>query len=41
MLVEFFFRRKEGGAPLSIREFLALLEAPERGVVFSGIDDPE
>ncbi|HKA41253.1 MAG TPA: VWA domain-containing protein [Burkholderiales bacterium] len=39
MLIEFFLKLKEGGVPASIREFLTLLEALERRVIFGNLDD--
>ena len=34
MLIEFFLKLKEGGVPVSIREFLTLVEALEKRVIF-------
>ena len=34
MLTEFFLKVKEGGVPASVREFLTLLEALEKRVIF-------
>jgi uncharacterized protein with von Willebrand factor type A (vWA) domain len=39
MLIEFFLKLKEGGVPVSIREFLTLIGALEKRVVFGSIDD--
>ena len=39
MLIEFFLKLKEGGVPASIREFLTLLEALDKRVIFGSIDD--
>lgn len=39
MLIEFFLKLKEGGVPVSVREFLTLLEALEKRVIFGNIDD--
>ncbi len=39
MLIEFFLKLKEGGIPVSVREFLTLLEALDRRVIFGSIDD--
>lgn len=39
MLIEFFLKLKEGGVPASVREFLTLLEALEKGVIFASVDD--
>ena len=39
MLIEFFLKLKEGGVPASIREFLILLEALDKRVIFGSIDD--
>src|SRR3990172_7523295 len=39
MLIEFFLKLKEGGVPVSIREFLTLIEALEKRVIFGSFDD--
>lgn len=39
MLIEFFLKLKEGGVPVSIREFLTLIEALEKRVVFGCVED--
>jgi uncharacterized protein with von Willebrand factor type A (vWA) domain len=39
MLIEFFLKLKEGGIPVSIREFLTLIEALEKRVVFGCVED--
>ncbi len=39
MLIEFFLKLKEGGVPASVREFLTLLEALDKRVIFGSIDD--
>jgi len=39
VLIEFFLKLKEGGVPASIREFLILLEALDKRVIFGSIDD--
>lgn len=39
MLLEFFFALREAGVPASLREYLTLLEALERGVAFGRLDD--
>jgi uncharacterized protein with von Willebrand factor type A (vWA) domain len=39
MLIEFFLKVKEGGVPVSVREFLTLLEALEKRVIFGSLDD--
>ena len=39
MLIEFFLKLKESGIPVSVREFLTLLEALDRRVIFGSIDD--
>ena len=39
MLIEFFLKLKEGGVPVSVREFLTLLEALEKRVIFGSLDD--
>ena len=38
MLIEFFLKLKEGGVPVSIREFLTLLAALEKRVVFGSFE---
>jgi uncharacterized protein len=39
MLIEFFLKLKEGGVPVSIKEFLALIEALEKHVIFGRFED--
>src|SRR5512135_2273007 len=39
MLIEFFLKLKDGGVPVSIKEFLTLLAALERRVIFGSLDD--
>jgi len=39
MLIEFFLKLKECGVPVSVREFLTLLEALQKEVVSGSIDD--
>ncbi|MCC7485554.1 MAG: VWA domain-containing protein [Burkholderiales bacterium] len=39
MLIEFFLKVKQGGVPVSVREFLTLLTALERRVAFGSLDD--
>ena len=39
MLFEFFFSVRRAGVPASVKEFLALLEGLDRGVVHGSIDD--
>jgi len=39
MLIEFFLKLKEGGVPVSIKEFLTLLEALKRRVIFGRVED--
>ena len=39
MLTAFFLKLKEGGVPASVREFLTLLEAMKRGVIFGTVED--
>ena len=39
MLTEFFLKVKEGGVPASVREFLTLLEAMKRRVIFGTLED--
>src|SRR3982751_5682401 len=39
MLIEFFLKLKQGGLPVSVREFLTLLEALDKRVISGSIDD--
>ena len=39
MLIEFFLKLKQGGVPVSINEFLTLLEALEKRVIGGSIDE--
>ncbi len=39
MLFDFFFRVREAGVPASVKEFLTLLEALDKGVVYGNVDD--
>ncbi len=39
MLIEFFLKLKEGSVPVSIKEFLVLLEGFEKQVVFGSVED--
>ena len=39
MLIDFFLKLKQGGVPVSVREFLTLLEALDKRVIRGGIDD--
>jgi uncharacterized protein len=39
MLIEFFLKLKESGVPVSVREFLTLLEALQKRVVSGNVDD--
>ncbi len=39
MLIDFFFTIKKWGVPVSIKEFLALLEALRARVVYGNVDD--
>jgi len=39
MLIEYFLRLKQGGLPVSIREFLMLLEALDKRVIHGSLDD--
>src|SRR5580765_726457 len=39
MLIEFFLKLKQGGLPVSIREFLMLLEALKKRVIDGSVDD--
>ncbi|MGH8621279.1 MAG: hypothetical protein ACRET3_03995, partial [Burkholderiales bacterium] len=39
MLIEFFLKLKEGGVPVSVREFLTLIEALARRVAFGSMEE--
>src|SRR5690242_17990045 len=39
MLFDFFFTIRKAGVPASVKEFLTLLEALDRGVIFGNVDD--
>jgi uncharacterized protein with von Willebrand factor type A (vWA) domain len=39
VLTEFFLKVKDGGVPASVREFLTLLEAMKRHVIFGSLED--
>ncbi len=39
MLIEFFLKLKEGGVPVSIKEFLVLIEAFQKQVIFGSVED--
>ena len=39
MLFDFFFAVRQAGIPASLKEFLTLLEALDRGVVYGSVDD--
>ncbi len=39
MLIEFFLKLKQGGVPVSIKEFLMLIEALQKQVVFGSVGD--
>ena len=39
MLIDFFLALKQAGLPVSVKEFLTLLEALQRGVVYGSVDD--
>ena len=39
MLFDFFFTVRKAGVPASVKEFLTLLEALDKGVVYGSIDD--
>ncbi|MCC7082125.1 MAG: VWA domain-containing protein [Burkholderiales bacterium] len=39
MLIDFFFTLKEFGAPVSIKEFLVLIEALQKHVAYCSVDD--
>jgi len=39
VLLDFFFSVRKAGVPASIKEFLTLLEALDRGVIYGSVDD--
>src|SRR6185503_1646564 len=39
MLFDFFFTVRKAGVPVSVKEFLTLLEALDKGVVYGSVDD--
>ena len=39
MLIEFFLKLKEGGVPVSIKEFLVLIEGFDKEVIFGSVED--
>ncbi len=39
MLIEFFLQLKEGNVPVSIKEFLVLMEAFQKQVIFGSVED--
>ena len=39
MLFDFFFTVRKAGVPASVKEFLTLLEALDRGVIYGSVDD--
>ncbi|HEY9381546.1 MAG TPA: hypothetical protein VIQ01_09915, partial [Burkholderiales bacterium] len=39
MLIDFFFRLRSAKIPVSLKEFLILLEALEKGVIGPSVDD--
>ena len=39
VLFDFFFAVREAGVPVSVKEFLTLLEALDKGVVYGSVDD--
>ena len=39
MLFDFFFTVRKAGVPASVKEFLTLLEALDKGVVYGSVDD--
>src|SRR6476659_7026090 len=39
MLFDFFFTVRKAGVPVSVKEFLTLLEALDKGVVYGNVDD--
>ena len=39
MLIDFFLKLKEGGVPVSIKEFLVLIQAFQKQVIFGSVED--
>src|ERR1043165_8827300 len=39
MLFDFFYAVRKAGVPVSVKEFLTLLEALDRGIVYGSVDD--
>ena len=39
MLIDFFFTLRDGGLPVSVTEYLALIEGLEKRVVYANIDE--
>src|SRR5688500_16782508 len=39
MLIEFFLKLKEGGVPVSVKEFLVLIEAMAKRVAFGSMEE--
>src|SRR6478735_5442320 len=39
MLFDFFFSIRKAGVPASVKEFLTLLEALDRGVIYGSVED--
>ena len=39
MLFDFFFAVRKAGVPASVKEFLTLLEAMDKGIVYGNVDD--
>ncbi|MEI8035344.1 MAG: VWA domain-containing protein, partial [Betaproteobacteria bacterium] len=39
MLIEFFLKLKQGGVPVSIKEFLVLLQGFEKQLIFGSVED--
>ena len=39
MLIGFFLALKQGGLPVSVKEYLTLCEAMEKGVIHASVDD--
>jgi len=39
VLFDFFFTVRKAGVPASVKEFLTLLEALDKGVIYGSVDD--
>ncbi len=39
MLFDFFFAVRKAGVPVSVKEFLTLLEALDKGVIYGSVED--